>query len=266
MMFEKISKDTLLTPADVSEYKKVIDYRVSLLVVNGALHYGNMISALEQPRRGWMIRGILESLAEKSSEHSIKLEAAGTAYCCNPQTDASIEVMGPMFKTHDHIDSVYFDIVPGDLVNPQMKLEMEEYGINKLYSSLKNGVGKMFHAHYERFVGRKIRESQVGFILDKQCAATQARQYQNTFDMLVPYYRNPEAEQWLLAKYPDAGSLDAALDMIYSRLGEFYIHNKKRITEPFFRQVADEVERFGGAQVYRHYYNLLSTLPINEFK
>lgn len=264
----RIIKDTLLTPADIAEYKSFIQKRVDFIVINGVYHHGNGLKALDQPRRGWLVRGLYPLIAETSKEHSNKLKEAGEALCSNPDSDVSIEIMSPLLGAHDDSDKVFYDVIPADNISKEDQQDMEYFGMELLYGSLNNGLGKIKMAYYERWIAHKLRESVSGFYLDKQDAATNARKIQNTFDKVRVFYKNnPLAQEWLLTKiYSSAKSLDDALEKTYNRLSEFYIDNKEEITEPFFRYIADEVEKFQGDDVYTHYYNLLSTVPISDFK
>lgn len=257
----------VITPESIEDWKEIIQDRIDKIVIDGKVNYGTFLKNLDKPRRGWLNSGLHPKIAETSRQHGLKLRDAANAYGCNEYCDVNGAIMPQILEIHDDIDAIFFDFTPDDYITLAQKATMEQWGMEQFYNSIRNGLGHNKLYHLSLFNNKRLREGKLGFWHDKQDADTEAVRTQNTFEEVEKFYKqNPECQLFLFDVHKEANTLEQALEITYNKLDRFHPYNLERFDEPFMKEIAKQVKAYKGADVYTHYYNILSTFNPRDYE
>jgi len=238
--------------------EQIIDQKIaSLLDEDGYIDHGKLHNALETPRRGYVLRGIHQDLAETKMEHSLRVMQAAVIISQAKPFMYDAAKMQSLALFHDYVEAVGEDLTPEDNISPEQKRKYEHLIIQKICEKIPGGNHLYLTImEYER---QESEAAQMVFLLDKMDASVKAQIYLNNFDELADKIKSNKNYVGFLQETYKAKEGDPFIHM-RNRLQEFHPYNQKRITHPFISSVLEDLVDFKGKDVQSFYFSKLGKL------
>jgi putative hydrolases of HD superfamily len=205
-------------------------------------------------RRGWLLRGIPEELAESVYEHTIQLRQGCISYAVGRAYDP-VKVF-TLSDVHDLVECIAPDWTPHDGISPEEKRKGEEAAIIEVSERLRLGRWLVDEWHdYER---RESPEALLVYELDKADPVIKAQAYKNNFDRIVNHYLGHGAQLDALVEVTKLPAEDA-LAQCRRSLDEFYPYAREKVSNPDLIGIMDRMQGYSGKDIYRTYFRELMT-------